>query len=114
MMRLWLAMLAGAAVLVGCGIFFAFQDLGKADQYASVASFFLALLTAVGSMVSLARSRSRARTGDRGGEDQPQPPHSTAINLAWGNKVVQQGAQSTMNIDKIVEQQPRNGSHRKR
>lgn len=47
-MRVWLAMLAVAVVLAGCGIFFALQDLGTANEYASIASFFLALLIASG------------------------------------------------------------------
>lgn len=56
-MPLWAALSASAAVFIGCGIFFAFQDLGTANDYATIASFFLALLTAAGSLLSFLRSK---------------------------------------------------------
>lgn len=105
-MRMWLVMGAGAVVLVGCGVFFALQDLGHAEQYASVASFFLALLTATGSVVALSRSKSREQHASGGGENQPSR-RSPTINVAWGNEHVQQGDGTIANITKIVEARPR-------
>jgi hypothetical protein len=94
-------MLVSAAVLVGCGIFFAFQDLGKADQYASVGSFFLALLTAVGSVLTLARSKSDKAADNEGVENQPNGRSGTR-NFALFNEVVHIGDGSTTNIVKTV------------
>jgi hypothetical protein len=111
---MWLVMGAGAVVLVACGVFFAFQNLGHADQYASVASFFLALLTAIGSVVALARSKSREQHADSSQENQP-PRRGPTVNLAWGNEHVQQGDGTVANITKIVEQPSRkDGSRRRR
>jgi hypothetical protein len=62
--RIWLTLLLGAAVLLGCGVFFAFQDLGNATEYASVASFFLALITGVASMLSFARTKASKEHGN--------------------------------------------------
>ena len=51
----------GLAVLVaGAGVFFAVQDLGRADQYASVGSFLLALAVAGGSVALHLRRRGEA------------------------------------------------------
>lgn len=116
-MRSWLAMLAGAVVLVGCGVFFAFQNLGNAALYASVASFFLALLTASGSMLSLVRSKLREQTANGSKEDQPSgrnPVFKWIINIAVRNKHVQTGSESVMNIIEIVEQSSRKGWRRNR
>lgn len=115
--RSWLAMLAGAVVLVGCGIFFAFQNLGNAALYASVASFFLALLTASGSVLSLVRSKSREQTANGSKEDQPprrNPVFNWIINIAVKNKHVQTGPESVMSIIEIVQQSPRKGGRRNR
>jgi hypothetical protein len=112
-MRVWLALLAGAAVLLGCGVFFAVQDLGKAEEYASVASFFLALLTAIGSVLSLIRSRSKERTAGDGEQGKP-PGRGTTVNYAWGNDVVQTGEGSYGNVIKIVGQPPGNRVRRNR
>ncbi len=101
-MRMWLVMGAGAVVLVACGVFFAFQNLGHADQYASVASFFLALLTAIGSVVALARSKSKEQHAD-GSEENQLSRRGPTVNLAWGNEHVQQGDGTVANITKIVE-----------
>lgn len=112
-MRMWLAMLASATALAGCGIFFALQGLGHADQYASIASFFLALLTAIGSLVSLTRSRSEKRDADADVEDRAHE-HGRTFYLAWKNKAVQQGDGSVMTITTAVEPQFRKASRRKR
>jgi hypothetical protein len=100
--RMWLVMAAGAVVLVGCGVFFALQNLGHADHYASVASFFLALLTAIGSVVALARPKSKEQHAGGGQENQP-PRRGPAVNLAWRNEHVQQGDGTVANITEIVE-----------
>jgi hypothetical protein len=107
---MWLVMGAGAVVLVGCGVFFAFQNLGHADQYASVASFFLALLTAIASAVALARSKSKEQRADGREENQP-PRRGPTVNLAWGNEHVQQGDGTVANITKIVEAPSPKESH---
>ena len=96
-MRMWLAMLIGAAVFIGCGIFFAFQDLGTANEYASIASFFLALLTTVGSLLSLARARSGNRATERQEENQQRRRRWTLI--AWRNGIVQQGAHNVSDLN---------------
>jgi hypothetical protein len=110
---MWLAMLASAALLVGCGVFFALQDLGNAGQYAGIASFFLALLTAAGSVVSLARSKSRepAATGSEGNQ---RGGHGTTLILAWKNKAVQHGYKPVMYINETPEPKSRKRSRRDR
>lgn len=110
---MWLALLAGAVVLVGCGVFFAVQDLGRAEEYASVASFFLALLTAIGSVLSLTRSRSKERT-DGGGEQGKLPGRGMTVNYAWRNDVVQTGDRATASVTKILGQPSRKRSRRSR
>jgi hypothetical protein len=108
-MRMWLALLAGAAVLVGCGLFFAFQDLGRADQYASIASFFLALLTTVGSLLALARSKPKEKSAEGSKEHQPAGPGPN-YNVALWNENVQQGPWSVANVTKIVIARSRKGA----
>jgi hypothetical protein len=103
---MWLVMGAGAVVLVGCGVFFAVQDLGHADQYASVASFFLALLTAIASAVALARSKSKEEHAEG-----QRPRRGPTVNLAWRNEHVQQGDGTVANITKIVEAPSQKDSH---
>lgn len=61
---LWVALSICAAVLIGCGIFFALQDLGTANDYATIASFFLALVTAAGSLLSFVRSKQESEPPD--------------------------------------------------
>ena len=112
-MRMWLAMLAGAMVLTGCGVFFALQDLGTANEYASIASFFLALLTASGSLISLTRSKSRDRTGSSSKEDPGSIP-SGPVNVAFDNILVQQGPNANAKIKKIVDQRPERKARRNR
>ncbi|MGW4940823.1 hypothetical protein ACWEOZ_04430 [Actinoplanes sp. NPDC004185] len=64
----WAAPIALAVLLAGAGVFFAVQDLGRADQYASVGSFLLALAVAGGSVVLHLRRRG----------DDPAPPAEQA------------------------------------
>jgi uncharacterized protein YceK len=104
-MRMWLAMLAVAVVLTGCGVFFALQDLGTANGYASIASFFLALLTASGSVISRIRSKPKDRT-DSGSNETPGATLSGPVNVAFDNILVQQGPNASAKIKKIVDQRP--------
>jgi hypothetical protein len=53
-----------AAVLAGSGIFFLTQDLGHADQYASVASFLLALTVAGFTLIAYFRGQNTARQAE--------------------------------------------------
>jgi hypothetical protein len=87
--RLWAALSAGAAVFIGCGVFFALQNLGTANDYATIASFFLALVTAVWSLVSLTRSKQEKESGDLHRETR-QPRHISML-FAWKNGMVNQG-----------------------
>ena len=104
-MRVWLAMLAVAVVLAGCGIFFALQDLGTANGYASIASFFLALLIASGSVISLDRSKPKDRT-DSSSKENPDAIFSGPVNVAFDNIIVQQGPNANVKIKKIVDLRP--------
>jgi hypothetical protein len=110
---MWLAMLVIATVLVGCGIFFAFQNLGTANEYASIASFFLALLTAAGSALSLTRSKSAKEASNKAGENQHQG-HGTSFNIAMNNEIVQQGPNANARIIKTVVLPPRKRNRRGR
>jgi len=101
---MWLALLAGAAVLVGCGVFFALQNLGHADQYASVASFFLALLTAIGSAVALARSKPPEQSTE--GSQQSRPRRGWVLNFFGWNRVVIHGNRSVVNINDGTAEMP--------
>jgi hypothetical protein len=105
---MWLALMAGAALLVSCGVFFAVQGLGRADQYASVGSFFLALLTAAGAMFSLARSKSADKSADDAKVNQRSPRHLT-LNLPLGNDTVLLGDRTVVEITKIVNESSRKG-----
>lgn len=90
-MRLWHAWLAGAAVLIGCGIFLALQDLGTATDWASVGSFFLALVTGIGSALSFVSTRSRKEASAHR-ENSRVRGHGTVINV--GNQMVVNGDHS--------------------
>jgi len=110
---MWLAMLVAAAVLVGCGVFFAFQDLGKANAYASIASFFLALVTAAGSVLSRARSKS-VKGADNKGEENQHQGHGARHIIAIDNDLVQTGDNAIGNVTKTVILPPRERNHRRR
>lgn len=99
-MRMWLALLLGATILIGCGTFFALQNLGNATEYASVASFFLALITAVGSMLTFARSKTGKEHGDHpdnetGSEAHPAPAISNCGVVMTGTRAT---AKVTINV----------------
>jgi hypothetical protein len=88
----WAVLSAGAAVFVGCGIFFAFQGLGAANDYATIASFFLALVTAIGSWFSLARSRQKQEKEAAAQSERPRRTGSRSLLLAWKtNGIVNHG-----------------------
>jgi hypothetical protein len=88
-MPLWAALSAGAAVLIGCGIFFALQDIGTANEWASIGSFFLALVTAVGSLLSLVRSKQEKEPAAHKGSG--RKPARASIMFAWRNGQVVHG-----------------------
>jgi hypothetical protein len=111
-MRMWLAMLAVAVVLTGCGVFFALQDLGTASEYASIASFFLALLTASGSVISRAQSRPKDLTDSSSSRENPGSVPGGPVNVAFDNTVVQQGPNAHAKIKKIVDRRPERKARR--
>lgn len=94
--RTWAVLSAGAAVFIGCGIFFAFQDLGTANAYATIASFFLALVTAVGSLVSLAHSKQEKESGDH--RRAARRSRGISVLIARRSGIVNQGDIDTVNI----------------
>jgi hypothetical protein len=98
----WVLLLVGAAVFVGCGIFLALQDLGTANADAGIASFFLALVTGIGSLLSLARSKQEQEKKEQekevpAGGKGSQPPRSRSVMFARGNGVVSHGDNVTIN-----------------
>lgn len=101
-MRMWLAMLAIAVVLTGCGILFALQDLGTANEYASIASFFLALLTASGSVLSLTRAKAENQNR-KSREESPAGTRDAPVYIATGNENVVQGNHNHVKYTKTVD-----------
>jgi len=95
-MPLWAAMSVGAAVFIGCGIFFALQDLGAANDYATIASFFLALLTAGGSLLSFMYSKREQPADPRGQES--RKPASRSYVWVRNAKAVQIGDHNQQDI----------------
>jgi hypothetical protein len=87
--RVWIAGVVLAVLLAVAGIFFARLDLGKADQYASVASFFLALVTGAVTLLAWLRAKV-AKPAD--------PDAGTGARFAFGNENVQVGDRSVMHI----------------
>jgi threonine/homoserine/homoserine lactone efflux protein len=95
-MPLWAAMSVGAAVFIGGGIFFALQDLGTANDYATIASFFLALLTAGGSLLSFMHSK-REQPPDPHGQESRKPASRSYV-LVRNAKAVQIGDHNQQDI----------------
>jgi hypothetical protein len=91
---LWIAGLVLAVLLAAAGVFFAQTDLGRADQYASVGSFFLALVT--GGLSSYVALRSPGRVPADGGS-------TSGSRVAFGNDNVQMGDNSVMHVNRTVE-----------
>jgi hypothetical protein len=85
-MRSWHILLAGAGALVGCGIFLALQDLGTATDWASIGSFFLALITGIGAALSFARSKPE--------EASPAEERGRGTVFNVGNQIVVSGDHS--------------------
>lgn len=77
----WIAPIGLAGLLAGAGVFFAVEGLGRADQYASVGSFLLALALAGGSVVAHLRRRETpippARETPSSGD---RPPVNTIVD----------------------------------
>jgi hypothetical protein len=90
----WAGWTALAVVLVLAGVFFATQDLGPADQYASVLSFLLALAVAGTSVL-----RGRNRSGEPA--NPPQTVTRQGDRIAHG-EVVTQGDGSRLTYTKNV------------
>jgi len=100
--RAWLIVLLGAVALVGCGVFLAFQNLGNAALYATVASFFLALLTAAASLLVLSRSKRNEEAAHSATESKSSGRflvRKRTINLLRGNENVQTGDGSIMVVN---------------
>jgi hypothetical protein len=95
-------MLASALVLAGAGVFFAVQDLGTANEYASIASFFLALLTAAGSLLSLARAKTKQSAATSKKPRNTQSAHGPILSMVLGAKVVQYGANSSATVNESI------------
>jgi hypothetical protein len=93
--RITLALFGCAVLLAITGGLFASLDLGSADQYASVASFFLALIAALGSALSWVRRSARTPDPDAAADAQPGPKTWTA-SIAVKSQNVQQGPGSVM------------------
>jgi hypothetical protein len=90
-MRTWHILLVGAVVLIGCGIFFALQDFGTSTNWASIGSFFLALVVGIGSVLSLVSSKAKKGASSHGSNDQP---HGRGIIVNLRNKMVVNGDHS--------------------
>jgi hypothetical protein len=114
--RTWLVVLLGAAALVGCSVFLAFQNLGNAALDATVASFFLALLTAAGSLIVLSRSKSR-QEATHGAKESKSTGRvlgpKRIINILRGNENVQTGDGSIMVVNQAGPQHPSLERHRR-
>lgn len=103
-MRPWQAMLVGATAFAGCGAFLATQNLGQADAYAIVASFFLALLTATASVVTWSKSKKQA--------DQRQHQRQHGTTTVSGCETVVVGDNNKVSFTKKVTMQPAKRRHR--
>jgi hypothetical protein len=82
--RVAMASMVLAVVFAGLGVFFINQDLGTADQIASVASFFVGLAALVLAVVSMVMAR---RT----------PPDASRVTISR-SKNIQTGNGSVMNV----------------
>jgi hypothetical protein len=82
--RVAMASMVLAVIFAGLGVFFINQDLGTADEIASVASFFVGLAALVLAVVSMVKAR---RTP-------PDTPHVTISR----SKNIQTGHGSVMNV----------------
>ena len=92
--RLRVALLGCAAVLVAAGVWFASLDIGAADQYASVASFLLALIVAAATVGDRLRHRPPAQPQPA----QPPPPvHAQGARTVYDSGVVSMGDNAVIN-----------------
>lgn len=102
-------MLLGALALVGCSVFLALQNLGNAALDATVASFFLALLTAAGSLLILSRSKSRQEVAHGAKESTSTGRvlvRKRTLNILRRNENVQTGDGAIMVVDQAGPQHP--------
>ncbi|MFC7548130.1 hypothetical protein [Plantactinospora sp. GCM10030261] len=86
----WFAILVLALALAGAIAFLARQGLERADRYASVAAFLLALLVAGGTIVAALSRRSAPRTDDAG---RREPRWSFHPLLAWRTGTIVKGGE---------------------
>jgi hypothetical protein len=73
----WLVLPAVVTVLMAVGGFFAVQSRSAADQYASIGSFFLALLAAAWSIATWVRARPGPAWPNGGSPSRPGPEGGT-------------------------------------
>jgi hypothetical protein len=88
--------------VAGIAIFFALQSVSRADQYASIASFFLALAGAAAAVVARIRRKPDPAPTAGTGPGAPSMP-STDTRIAYDNGVVLMGDGSTANVEGWVE-----------
>lgn len=111
-MPLWAALSLGVAVFIGCGIFFAFQDLGAATDYATIASFFLALLTAAGSLLTFVRSKRKQEATVPRAEGSQKLTRGSLIVL--GNVGgIQRGNHNNMDVSMSEPHQEKKHKHKR-
>lgn len=101
-LRVWLAALIAVLALVGAVGFLARQGLDRADRYASVAAFLLALAVAGGTVVvSLARRRSSRAGGDGPGQADGGARRASRWSfhplLAWRTGAIVKGGEGNTN-----------------
>jgi hypothetical protein len=95
----WVVGLVAAAALAGAGVFFAVQGLGRADQYASVASFLLALATSGFAVLDRARARLETPPAPSGGPTAPAEVVTNNYRIS-DNDVVQTGPRSVAIVNR--------------
>ena len=99
-MRTWAGLVAGTVALVGMGIFLIAQGSGGASEYASIASFFLAIPMAAASIVSLVDARSKSRAEGEGGRTERRSHRAGKTNsFIRRSGVVQTGEHAVANVN---------------
>lgn len=90
-MRKWALLAIGAVVLVGTSIALAVTGSGTTSEYATIASFFVAVPVAVASVISIAEARSKAKDDDQK-EPEPETIRTGTTNVNITNAGVVQTA----------------------
>lgn len=93
--QIWLA-IASVALVSASAIFFTMQDLSTADQYASVASFFVGLVGLA--LAALSYLANRTTPNATTPPDALPPSAGTVVNNLNNCDNVQTGTSSTMNV----------------